>query len=174
MPAKSPEPSKITLKFGGQKASGAAAMSIDSEALKRQQDLVRAGSNGQRPGSGNVMPSYGFPVCSHDGIGAPTLQRDGSDHATNGLKAEAINGLSPALDAIQINGTNEGRQSPSTANLHMLPPMNLPGRPHSGSPHPQALTNGAGPTSHVTATPFNSRFRQPGKGKSWHFIYLEF
>ena len=53
MPAKSPEPSKITLKFGGQKSSSTPAMSVDSEALKRQQDLVRAGANGHATASGN-------------------------------------------------------------------------------------------------------------------------
>lgn len=167
MPAKSPEPSKITLKFGGQKATGTAAMSIDNEALKRQQDLVRAGSDVHRPGSGKLKPySTAFGVYSQIRLGIPAFQRGGSDHAVNGLKAEAANGLSPALNAIQMNGVNEARQSPSAANMHMPPPTNSTGRPPSESPHPQALTNGAGPTSHVTATPFNSRTRQPGKGKN--------
>ena len=53
MPAKSPEPPKITLKFGGQKATGSASMSVDNESLKRQQELVRAGANGYAPGKGN-------------------------------------------------------------------------------------------------------------------------
>ena len=52
MPAKSPEPSKITLKFGGQKSTGTPAMSVDNEALKRQQDLVRAGANGHATATG--------------------------------------------------------------------------------------------------------------------------
>jgi hypothetical protein len=173
MPAKSPEPSKITLKFGGQKVSGSAAMSVDNEALKRQQDLVRAGSNGHRPGSGKpIILSRGLFICSHDGTGMPSLQRSSSDHAINGLKAEATNGMSPALTAIQMNGMNESIQSPSAVTMHMPPPTNLPTR-LSGSPHPQAITNGAGPTSHVTATPFNSRIRQPGKGKKWPQLSLE-
>ena len=52
MPMKSPEPSKITLKFGSQKGITTAAMSVDSEALKRQQELVRAGANGHATISG--------------------------------------------------------------------------------------------------------------------------
>ena len=55
MPAKSPEPPKITLKFGGQKAIGSASMSVDNESLKRQQELVRAGANGYAPGKGNAI-----------------------------------------------------------------------------------------------------------------------
>lgn len=57
MPAKSPEPPKITLKFGGQKATGSASMSVDNESLKRQQELVRAGANGYAPGKGNKEPT---------------------------------------------------------------------------------------------------------------------
>jgi len=164
MPAKSPEPSKITLKFGGQKGNSSAAMSVDNEALKRQQDLVRAGSNGNRPGSGSTkFLFHGFSVCLHAGIGVPSIQTGGSsDHAINGPKAEARHGMSPVLEAIQTNGVNDVRRSRSTANMHMPPPVRMP----SESPHPKALTNGGGPTSHIAATPFNSRTRQPGKGKS--------
>lgn len=56
MPARTPEPPKITLKFGGQKATGPATMPVDSEALKRQQDLVRAGSNGYASATGRNYP----------------------------------------------------------------------------------------------------------------------
>ena len=53
MPVKSPEPSKITLKFGSQKGGATPAMSVDNEALKRQQELVRAGANGHATIAGN-------------------------------------------------------------------------------------------------------------------------
>ncbi|KAL2058243.1 hypothetical protein ABVK25_001861 [Lepraria finkii] len=149
MPAKSPEPSKITLKFGGQKPSGPVAMSVDNEALKRQQDLVRAGANG------------------HTGPARlPQERSDSTEHPMNGLKVEATHGQSPAPSVIQMNGANEARQSPSAANLHMPPPMNLSSRLPSGSPHPQSLASGAGPTGHAVATPFNTRFRQPDKDTS--------
>ena len=55
MPVKSPEPSKITLKFGGQKGGATPAMSVDNEALKRQQELVRAGANGHATVTGKLM-----------------------------------------------------------------------------------------------------------------------
>ena len=54
MPAKSPEPSKITLKFGVQKNAATPAMSVDEEALKRQQEHVRAGANGHATTSGTI------------------------------------------------------------------------------------------------------------------------
>lgn len=166
MPVKSPEPSKITLKFGGQKSSGTVAMSVDNEALKRQQDLVRAGANGH---TGNTISRPRDPsLSSHSSSGPARPPQEGvasTEHGINGLKAEATRGHSPALNAIQMNGASEVRRSPSAANVHMPPPMNLSSRLPSGSPHPQSLANGSGPTSHAVTTPFNSRFRQPGKGE---------
>lgn len=175
MPAKSPEPSKITLKFGGQKGTGPAAMSVDNEALKRQKDHVRAGANGHAAaaGSSSAKPQQ----CSGDSrsdsvpsatgpLGKSFNESGGSvGHVPNGLKAEASYGQSPALNAIQLNGTNETRQSPDAPNIHMPPPMSLSSRLPSGSPHPQTLPNGVGSGSHSAPTPFNSRVRQPGKGK---------
>ena len=62
MPA--PDPPKITLKFGSQKVAGSTGVSIDSESLKRQQDLVNAGANGKTPTSGNAH----FPVLFDAGV----------------------------------------------------------------------------------------------------------
>ena len=174
MPAKSPEPSKITLKFGGQKGSGPVAMSVDNEALKRQQDLVRAGANGHTGSIATWPRIYSLDSPNIIGTTHPRHDRSGStEHAMNGLKAEASHGQSPALSAIQMNGVNEVRRSPSAANLNMPPPMNLSSRLPSGSPHPQSLVNGAAPSSQPPATPFNARFRQPGKGKYWNPTPIE-
>ena len=173
MPAKSPEPPKITLKFGGQKATGSASMSVDNESLKRQQELVRAGANGYAPGKGNTAilarcvfevlhpcsgpaPNPTVSRLSHEGSGS-------SEHATNGMKTETTQGQSPALNAIP-NGPSESRKSPSASNVQMPPPMHLSSRMPSGSPLPQAAPNGPAPTSQASNTPFNSRLRQPGKG----------
>ena len=175
MPAKSPEPSKITLKFGGQKGTGSVAMSVDNEALKRQQDLVRAGANGHTGSTATWPRNASLDSPNIIGTTRPSQDRSGStEHAMNGLKAEASHGQSPALNAIQMNGVNEVRRSPSAANLNMPPPLNLSSRLPSGSPHPQSLVNGAGPTSHTPATPFNTRFRQPGKGRYWERTPIEF
>ena len=180
MPAKSPEPPKITLKFGGQKGTGSAPMSVDSESLKRQQEVVRAGANGYAPGKGNTTSHphnvFGLSHFCSGSVPNPASnrlshERSGSaEHATSGMKTEATHGQSPALNAIP-NGTSEARQSPSASNMQMPPPMHLSSRMPSGSPHPQAAPNGAAPTSQASNTPFNSRLRQPGKGKSLVLYY---
>ncbi|KAL9133571.1 MAG: hypothetical protein Q9175_005247 [Cornicularia normoerica] len=154
MPAKSPEPPKITLKFGGQKATGSASMSVDNESLKRQQELVRAGANGYAPVKGSI-PNPALSRLSHE-------RSESSEITTDGMKTETNQGQSPALNAIP-NGTSEARQSPSASNLQMPPPMHLSSRMPSDSPHPQAAPNGVAPTSQASNTPFNSRLRQPGK-----------
>jgi len=163
MPAKSPEPSKITLKFGGHKGAGTPAMSVDNEALKRQQDLVRAGANGHATASGPT---------STPSLGRSLNERGVSTAQSVGLKAEASYGESPALNAIQLNGAIEARQSPGASNIHMPPPMTLSARLPSGSPHPQTLANGVVTASNNLPTPFNSRFRQTGKGEDYAFSLL--
>lgn len=157
MPAKSPEPPKITLKFGGQKATGSASMSVDNESLKRQQELVRAGVNGYAPGKGSI-PTPASSRLSHERSGS-------AEHATSGMKTETAHGQSPALNAIP-NGSSEARQSPSASNLQMPPPMHVSSRMPSDSPNPHATPSAVAPTSQASNTPFNSRLRQPGKDVS--------
>ena len=174
MPAKSPEPPKITLKFGGQKATGSASMSVDSEALKRQQELVRAGANGYAPGKGNTI-SIPRNICRllHSRSGSianpassrlPQERSRSAEQSMSGMKTETTHSQSPALNAIP-NGTSEARQSPSASTTQMPPPVHLSSRMPSSSPHPQAAPNGVASTSQNPTTPFNSRLRQPGKGK---------
>ncbi|KAF6233473.1 hypothetical protein HO173_008405 [Letharia columbiana] len=157
MPAKSPEPPKITLKFGGQKATGSASMSVDNESLKRQQELVRAGVNGYAPGKGSI-PTPASSRLSHERSGS-------AEHAMSGMKTETAHGQSPALNAIP-NGSSEARQSPSASNLQMPPPMHVSSRMPSDSPNPHATPSAVAPTSQASNTPFNSRLRQPGKDVS--------
>ena len=52
MPA--PDPPKLTLKFNAPKQTGSTGVSIDSESLKRQQELVNAGANGKTSATGNA------------------------------------------------------------------------------------------------------------------------
>lgn len=186
--AKSPEPTpKITLRFGGQKSSGPASVSVDSEALKRQQDLVKAGANGQGAiaSNGNSRPVQRNPFrSSNSGSGStpiPALQKlsqersqsDSAEHpktSANGVKAEAQLGQSPSLGAVQLNRdtNNSGGlgQSPSAAASIMPPPSSVTPRLPSGSPHPQAVTtNSQGSNSHSTTTAFDPRWRPPGKGE---------
>ncbi len=162
MPAKSPEPSKITLKFGGHKGAGTPAMSVDNEALKRQQDLVRAGANGHATASGSTSKA----------LHGPSNESGVSIGQSIGLKDEAIHGETPALNAIQLNGLSESQQSQGASNVHMPPPMSLSSGLPSGSPHPQILANGVGTASTSSPTPFNSRLRQSGKGEEHAFPLL--
>ena len=190
MSARSPEPSqpKLKLHFGGSKSQATTAnattgVAVDDEALKRQQDLVKAGTNGlgvtvdgasSRPGPRNPFGG------SHSGSGStpiPTLAQmsrsasAASPPATvNGVKSEVQAGQSPALGAVELrrnsSASNEAAQSPHPTTLSMPPPSGVTPRLPSGSPHPpaHAITNHA-PPSHVSTTAFDSRWRQPGKGQ---------
>ena len=144
---KSPEPPpKITLKFGNPKPNHSSGVSVDTEALKRQQELVRAGVNGQGINTASTKPV--------------TTERpsSGSEHGVvpNGIKREISQTHSPAPGPSQVNGV---------ANASMPPPSHLNPRVTSGSPMPQpTMTNGV--TAHVhPITQFNNSFsRPPGKG----------
>ena len=145
MGGKSPEPPpKITLKFGSSKSNSQAGVSVDNESLKRQQDLVKAGINGQ----GQAMSTTSFD-----------RQESGSDSgAINGVKHEASHGHSPAFSASQM--TN------GVTNPTMPPPTHLNPGVQSGSPHPQtAGVNGVAPSSHHSSTTNTSHLRQAGRGK---------
>ena len=189
MSARSPEPSqpKIKLHFGGSKPQASSAnattgVAVDDEALKRQQDLVKAGANGQgaatdgrsaRPGPSNPFGG------SHSASGStpiPTLGQmsrsasAASPPATvNGVKSEIQAGQSPALGAVELrrgsSGSNEVMLSPHPATLSMPPPSSVTPRLPSGSPHPQmnAVTSHVS-QPHVPNNAFDSRWRQPGKG----------
>lgn len=179
MPAKSPEPPKITLKFGGPKPNATAGVSVDNEALKRQQDLVNAGMNGQASIRANERTPSGRPQQVPTANGVPALQRSSLERtksgsaekpAINGVKKETSIGQSPALGAVQMstdrNGSLDARQSPHPS-MMPPPPANLATRPANGSPHPQSYstnhyisTGGYSSTSH-----FDSSRRQSGKGK---------
>ena len=182
MPAKEPDPPKITLKFGGQRQNGSNGVSIDSESLKRQQQLVNAGANGQGPVAGNGN----HPIASLDPsqrasnsqtvLGPSALagndrpRSDSAEHPlVNGVKKETAMSQSPTLGAVHLNGDtrrSDVRQSPSNGNLAMPPPLhNIPRMP-SGSPLPQtAHVSNHMPTSHASSAQFDARWRQKGKGK---------
>ena len=80
------------------------------------------------------------------------------------MKSETSQGKSPALNAIQLNGVNETQRSPQPSNMQMPPPTSLSSRLPSGSPHPQAFTNGPTSASTSSSSSLTSRLRPPGKG----------
>ncbi|KAL8987907.1 MAG: hypothetical protein Q9177_002942 [Variospora cf. flavescens] len=178
MPAKSPEPPKITLKFGTSKQSSTTGVSVDNEALKRQQDLVNAGMNGQasvRAGQNNSNgASQQVPMPN----GVPNIQKTSQERpgsgstdkrAINGMKSETSIGPSPPLAAEQMSidrsSSLGARQSP---NPSMMPPphTSLASRVPSGSPYPQSYSMNHYMTGYSsTSQPEPSR-RAAGKGRT--------
>ena len=147
MGGKSPEPPpKITLKFGNPKPSSSTGVSVDSEALKRQQDLVRAGVNGQKPNLANSAkpPSEKSGSGSDNGI------------VMNGVKREASHGYSVT------GGSHPNGVTHST----MAPPVHTTTRIPSGSPHPQSMhVNGIVASNSYANSTYNSYQRSSGKGR---------
>ena len=182
MPAKEPDPPKITLKFGGQRQTGSNGVSVDSESLKRQQQLVNAGANGQGPVPGNGNHPIASSDPSHRATNSQTVlgpsalvghdrpRSDSAEHPSlNGVKKETAMSQSPTLGAVHLNGDNrrsDVRQSPSNGSLAMPPPLHNIPRVPSGSPLPQtAHVNNHMPTSHASSAQFDTRWRQKGKSK---------
>ena len=188
MPAKSPEPPKITLRFGAQKSNGSSGISVDNEALKRQQDLVKAGTNGQgfslnngslRPG---LRDSLGRSSSQPEAPQIPSFQSVSLDKAknasieqpsasANGIKSEVSSTKSPALGAVQLNrelnSSSESRQSSNAGTSTMPPPSSVTPRLASQSPYPPvAGINSHGWGTQPAATAYDPRLRQPGKGQS--------
>ena len=180
MPAKEPDPPKITLKFGGQRQTASNGVSVDSESLKRQQQLVNAGANGQGPiaGNGHHLIASDPSRRAADSQTAPgpssvpiARRSDSAEHPmVNGVKKETAMSQSPTLGAVHLNGDirrPDVRQSPMNGSMAMPPPLNNMPRMTSGSPLPQAaLPNTYISTSHASTSPFDARWRQNGKGES--------
>ena len=187
MPARSPEPPKLKLRFGGQKSSGTAGVSIDNEALKRQQEVVRSGANpreapirGGTPQFGARNPFGRSPSASgmaqisslHPGSLAVTksVSAEHSAAGPNGIKNEVPFGQPPAAGAVKLsretNDSNESIRSPLPAASTMPPPMGTTPRLASYSPHlPSATSNGQGWNAQPSGSAHDSRGKQPSRGK---------
>ena len=147
MKGKSPEVApKLTLKFGQQKSANREGISVDNEALKRQQELVKAGING-----GNPTPNASRPQIERNSSSSTNTA------VVNGIKREASHASSPALAPGLVNGLG----GPA-----MAPPLHLTHRIPSGSPHPQAVAppNVVPPPPAYSSSNFNSQWRPAGKG----------
>ena len=180
--ARSPEPNpKITLRFGGQKPGGPPGVSIDNEALQRQQDLVKAGANGRGATVSGIQNPFGGSPAVSGSVKIPPLHPATQDRAgsvsseypatsANGVKSEVSVGQSPALGAVQLsrefNRSSESTHSPNPAISTMGPPSSVNPRISSNSPHPPAAaTNSLGHSAQTSAASADPRWRQPGKGK---------
>lgn len=179
MPARSPENNpKITLRFGGQKAGGSSGVSVDSEALRRQQDLVNAGVNGQGIMNTNGIPRS-TPINSFTsqvvGSRPPNIPSQESTRSASAERSASMNGVkneiplrhSPALSAVQLNRelnrSSESIHSHNPSAAVMPPPSSVTPRIASHSPHLPVA---------ASATSADSRLRQSGKGGKQTFIVL--
>lgn len=186
MPARSPEPPKLKLRFGGPKISGPAGVSIDNEALKRQQEVVRSGANpretpirGGTPQSGARNPFGRSPSASgvaqipslHPGsFVARSVSIEHSAPGPNGIKNEAPFGQSPAAGAVTLNretnSSNESTRSPHPAASAMPPPPGTTPRLASYSPHLQSSTSNAqGWNAQTSGSAHNPPGKQVSRGK---------
>ncbi|KAI9656051.1 MAG: hypothetical protein M1821_005112 [Bathelium mastoideum] len=177
-----PKPPGTKLRLGGAKASPAPppdtpaanprpsstpGVSVDSEALRRQQELIQAGVNGQtsekRPSSRNPFSS------SRPGSAAPPMpplsrsQQNSSAGSpplsSSGVKAEASHGASasPAPQPLRsASGAPDGRGPSPLPNATMPPPSTAPRIP-SGSP----LPNGHTPAPYAPVTHASAPHPQP-------------
>ncbi|KKY26488.1 putative bromodomain containing protein [Phaeomoniella chlamydospora] len=116
-------------------------VSVDGEALKRQQDLVQAGSTGE--------------VKTRASAGA----RGGSlQPAVNGTPGPQTNGV----DGTKQNGSEIASTTASAAGVSMPPPSGSVAPGTNGTPQPQATS--APPRSiHKPTSIFDMRFRPVGK-----------
>ncbi|KAI9731537.1 MAG: hypothetical protein M1834_004657 [Cirrosporium novae-zelandiae] len=193
--AKSPEPLKQKIKLWvGQKASPASTpkpsanpdIGVDQEALRRQQELVKAGTNGlatetssSRPSSRNpfggsqstptTMPVPAFRRPSHD-----SQQNESATSPTDAVKSEAVPNQDPNTTAAQqkrseSQSSQEGKGTSQPADTAVMPPPSTTTpRIPSSSPQPQSQ-----PSNHnvrPTISPFETRFRLPGKDLSHALI----
>ena len=132
---------------GGERGSerGTPGIVVDGDALQRQRDMVSGAVNGGRPASstGGARNPFGGTTSRSQSATTPipTLARGASAARaspaplaqTNGAGGVKAEGQSPALSAIRPS---------SQAPLSMPPPAGVASRPVSGSPHPQAQSNG--------------------------------
>jgi hypothetical protein len=181
MPARSPEPPKLKLRFGGQKPTGPAGVSVDGETLKPQDDAIKSGANRGDPSS---TPQFGARnpfgrSPSGSGLAPIPLLHPGSRHGTrsvsvehnttaaNGVKDEAPFGQSPAIGAVTLNrdanSSNESNKSPHRAVSTMPPPSGATPRLASYSPNLQSATSNS--HGQPSGAAHDSRRRQAGKGK---------
>ena len=165
MSAKDPEPTKLKLhltsKSGNTETGG---VIVDSAALKRQQELVAAGANGQTKPAKDAADVTQSPATTAKDQDTLVSGHDSMLPITNGVNPEAralkSPGPSPALakDASDISGESivAAQAGP------MLPPSGTTPRVPSASPHPQTTQRST--TPHVIANPLDNRFRPAGKG----------
>ena len=156
------EPPKITLKFG-QRSGTTTGVSVDQEALARQQNLVRGAAHGQGANGATQPPARNHLSGSlPPGRGSQERSSAGAtEQGVNGIKREASHGHSPALGKMQLNGVG------GPGSLAMPPPLNQTPQLSYGSPHPVTANGTAySVTSHSSVSKNPMHVRADGKDAS--------
>ncbi|MCJ1405326.1 hypothetical protein MMC11_008553 [Xylographa trunciseda] len=168
---------KIMLRMGPKATTeNTNGVTVDNEALKRQQDHVKAGANGYAAitngdSSTKLLASPAVPMISKsatpDQLALDRMSGAIAPMASNGVKSEGQLRQSPAITATVVrhnsNTSSENPQSPHNASISMPPPSSITPRLPSGSPHPQI--NHSSQNNQIS-NPLDSRWRQPGKDAS--------
>lgn len=156
---------------------------VDNEALRRQQQHVQAGINGDRPPSSDPAAQrsssrnpFGSSRPGSAAAPIPPLARESSGAPlTNGVKNEAVPSPSPNLGAIRP--TSAAPMAPSGQTPHLsasaMPPPALAQRISSGSPLPQGPPAYAQPSQNQYYQSYyapptqavENKYRSPGKSK---------
>lgn len=155
---------KITLKFG-QRPSATAGVSVDQEALARQQSLVRGAANGQGAnGQGANGTDQSSARTQQPGsvlTGKSSQERlsvGPLEQGVNGIKRELSHGHSPAIGKALPNGVG------GSGNPTMPPPVNQALQLPHGSPHPTTANGNAYAAPIYNNIPKNpSHLRPEGK-----------
>jgi hypothetical protein len=176
MPARSPEPPRLKLRFGGQKSSGSIGPDVVKSGTNRRETATPGGTSqfgAPNPfgrsfsGSGSAQTPSLHPDL-HDGVRNVFVEQAAA--AMNGVKNELPFGQSPALGAVNLNretnSSTESIKSPNRAASTMPPPLGATPRLESYSPHlPAAASNSQGWNAQPTGSAHDMRGRQPVKGK---------
>ena len=182
--AKTPEPPpKIMLRIGSKATTdNTNGVAVDNEALKRQQDYVKAGANGHiasANGDLSTNPTTNIDTStasrrittnqlSNDNINAAI---DIAQVTLNGVKSETQLRQSSAIPSTVVrhnsNTSTDTPQSPHAASISMPPPTSITPRLPSGSPHPQVNHSSV---NNQISNPLDSRWRQPGRGEDLFYV----
>ena len=147
---------KISLK---PPSSSSAGVSVDNEALRRQQDLVRAGSSKTPLSASNPVgnPNNVSNPTKVESQSTPSVSAASPAPQTSTVKVEPKRVSSPMPGSVTVAsqpGTLGHSSTPIPSNVVTMPPPKMP------TPQPYSR-----PAIPPATSALDSKFRKPGKGK---------
>lgn len=135
-------------------ATSQSGIGVDSEALKRQQDLVRAGSTGEMKTRGSEEQRSMSQQPAANGVTATSQLNGEADARMNGVSASTV-----PPQATTVTGAP-------------LPPHSTATPALGGTPQPATAMNQppSRPVQHIPTSIFDRRFREEGKGTQVTFV----